>query len=228
MSFETLPTGKPLGLAYLCGLACFALVAGLLFEVPAVAIPSKLLASTAFVAVAITAGALNSRYGQVLLVGLVLSWFGDAFLISETRQWFLFGLVSFLLAHLAYVVAFSVAGIERRWAIGALVPVALIAILVSMWLTPHLPADMVWPVRAYTIVISLMVVTAFGTLGAGATPLIVAGACLFYLSDLSVAAMRFTDPPFPTYVLGLPLYYSGQLCLALSVATGQRRLVEND
>jgi uncharacterized membrane protein YhhN len=222
VSFETLPTGKPLGLAYLCGLACFALVAGLLFEVPAVAIPAKLLASTAFVAVAIAAGALNSRYGQVLLIGLLLSWFGDAFLISETQRWFLFGLVSFLLAHIAYFFAFAVSGIDRRWVLGALVPIIGIALLVSLWLTPHLPPDMVWPVRAYTIVISLMVVMAFGTLGAGATPLIVAGACLFYLSDLSVAAMRFTDPPFPTYVLGLPLYYSGQLCLALSVATGQR------
>lgn len=221
MSFETLPTGKPLGFAYLCGLACFALVAGLLFEVPAVAIPSKLLASTAFIAVALTAGALDTRYGQVLLIGLVLSWFGDAFLISETKRWFLFGLVSFLLAHVAYVIAFAVSGIERRWAMGALVPIIGIALLVSLWLTPHLPPDMVWPVRAYTIVISLMVVLAFGTLGAGATPLIVAGACLFYLSDLSVAAMRFTDPPFPTYILGLPLYYAGQLCLALSVATGR-------
>jgi uncharacterized membrane protein YhhN len=217
VSFETLPTGKPLGLAYLCGLACFALVAGLLFGAPALAIPSKLLASTAFIAVALTAGALDSRYGRVLLVGLVLSWFGDAFLISETKQWFLFGLVSFLLAHVAYVIAFAISGIDRRWAMGALVPVTLIAVLVSMWLAPHLSADMVWPVRAYTIVIM-----AFGTLGAGATPLIVAGACLFYLSDLSVAAMRFTDPLFPTYVLGLPLYYAGQLCLALSVATGQR------
>ena len=217
------PSGKPLAFAYLCGAACFALVAGLLFEMPALAIPAKLLASTAFIAVAITAGALESRYGRVLLVGLVLSWFGDAFLISETRRWFLFGLVSFLLAHVAYVIAFAVSGIERRWALGALVPVVVIAVLVSLWLTPYLPPDMVWPVRAYTAVISLMVVMAFGTLGAGATPLIVAGAVLFYLSDLSVAAMRFTDPLFPTYVLGLPLYYAGQLCLAFSVAASRNK-----
>ena len=41
------------------------------------------------------------------------------------------------------------------------------------------------------------------------------------MSDLSVAAMQFTDPLFPTYVLGLPLYYMGQLCLALSVSTAR-------
>jgi hypothetical protein len=35
--------------------------------------------------------------------------------------------------------------------------------------------------------------------------------------------LRFTEPPFPTYVLGLPLYYAGQLCLAFSVAATRAR-----
>ena len=218
MSFETLATGRPLAFAYVVGLGCFALVAGLLFDITLLVVPAKLLASSAFIAVALAAGAQGSRYGRVLLAGLILSWFGDAFLLSEAKRWFLFGLVSFLLAHVAYVIAFTICGIEKHWALGALVPVTAIALIVSFWLTPYLPPDMVWPVRAYTVVISLMVVMAFGTLGAGATPLIVAGAVLFYLSDLSVAAMRFTDPLFPTYVLGLPLYYAGQLCLAFSVS----------
>ena len=222
MSFQSIVAGKMLVFAYVCGAAVFVLVAGLLLDLPLLAGPAKLVASSAFVAVAIAAGALESRYGRFLLTGLALSWFGDAFLVSESQQWFLAGLVSFLLAHVAYVVAFAVCGIERRWVLGALVPVAVIAVLVSLWLTPYLPADMVWPVRAYIVVISLMVVFAFGTLGAGWTPLIVSGACLFYLSDLSVAAMRFTEPLFPTYVLGLPLYYAGQLCLAFSVATRRR------
>ena len=64
---------------------------------------------------------------------------------------------------------------------------------------------------------------AFGTRGDGATPLIVVGACFFYLSDLSVAALRFTEPPFPTYVLGLPLYYAAQVCLAFSIAASSNR-----
>ena len=110
-------------------------------------------------------------------------------------------------------------GVDRRWSLSAAAPLIAIAALVLAWLTPGLPEGLVWPVRVYTAVISLMVITAFGTLGAGATPLIVVGAVLFFLSDLSVAAMRFTEPPFATYVFGLPLYYAAQLCLALSVAT---------
>ena len=224
MAIQPIPAGKPLVFAYVCGAAVFALVAGLLLDIPSLAIPGKLIASSAFIAVAIAAGALESRYGKLLLAGLALSWFGDAFLISESGKWFLAGLVSFLLAHIAYLAAFLVIGVDRRWLIASSVPIAVVAVMVSLWLAPYLPADMLWPVRAYTAVISLMVVAAFGTLGKGHTPFIVAGACLFYLSDLSVAAMRFTDPTFPTFVLGLPLYYAGQLCLAFSVATRHRRI----
>jgi len=164
---------------------------------------------------------LASRYGTVILAGLILSWFGDAFLISNNERWFLFGLVGFLCAHIAYITAFVEAGVDRNWTLGAAVPVLLIAMLVLLWLAPHVPGSLMWPVRIYTAVISLMVIMAFGTLGSGASPLIVAGACLFFISDLSVAAMQFTDPLFPTYVLGLPLYYSGQLCFALSVSTAR-------
>lgn len=198
-----------------------ALVAGLLLDQTTIAAAAKIVASTAFIATVISAGAFASRFGVVILAGLVFSWFGDAFLIGTSEHWFLFGLVSFLLAHIAYITAFIGIGVNRDWTLGATVPLIIIAVLVLFWLAPHVQGGLIWPVRIYTAVISLMVITAFGTLGAGASPLIVAGACLFFMSDLSVAAMQFTDPLFPTYVLGLPLYYAGQLCLALSVSTAR-------
>ena len=202
----------------LCGAGCVVLVAALLLDQHMIAAGAKLVASSAFVALAVSAGARASRYGVLILAGLVSSWFGDAFLVGTSQHWFLLGLASFLLAHIAYATAFVSAGVDRRWLLGAALPVAAIAAGVLFWLQPHLPPPFVWPVRLYTVVISLMVVAAFGTRGAGATPLIVVGACCFYLSDLSVAALRFTQPPFPTYVLGLPLYYAAQVCLALSIA----------
>ncbi|RLA26966.1 MAG: hypothetical protein DRQ63_07000, partial [Gammaproteobacteria bacterium] len=60
-----------LGLAVI---ACLALVVSNLLDVRTAVIPSKLLASTAFLAIAIVAGAFKSRYGRLLFVGLVLSW----------------------------------------------------------------------------------------------------------------------------------------------------------
>ena len=92
------------------------------------------------------------------------------------------------------------------------------AIGVFAWLQPHIPADLDIPVRAYIAVISVMVIFAFGTRGAGGPVLILIGALLFFLSDLSVAALRLAQTDFPTYVWGLPFYYGGQLCLALSVS----------
>jgi len=139
------------------------------------------------------------------------------FLLGTSRQLFLAGLVSFLLAHIAYVIAFSIHGLNDKWSLTAFVPVAAISVFVTVWLTPYLPGDMIVPVRTYTFVISLMVIMAFGAKGAGGPLLIPAGATLFYFSDLSVAAGQFIEPTFPNYVWGLPFYYTGQLLLALSV-----------
>jgi uncharacterized membrane protein YhhN len=121
------------------------------------------------------------------------------------------------------MVAFSVHGIGTRGSLLTLVPVAAMSVLVSFWLTPHVPPNLLMPVRAYTLVISLMLVAAVGTRGRGGPVLIPVGATLFYLSDLSVAAMRFAEPVFPTYIWGLPFYYTGQVMLALSIGYINKR-----
>ena len=208
-------------------IACVLLVLFQLTGIGTGVIASKLIASTLFVAIALQSGALQSTYGRVILVALIFSWFGDMFLLGTTQEYFLAGLASFLLGHVAYVVAFSVRGLNARWSVSALLPVAVISILVSLWLAPHLPDSMVIPVRAYTFVISLMVVTAFGAKGAGGPLLIPLGATLFYFSDLSVAAGQFLEPGFPNYVWGLPFYYTGQLLLALSTGKPYHRYSES-
>jgi len=204
-------------------IACLLLVVSRLIDIRIGIIASKFVASTAFLAIAILSGAFRSGYGRILFTGLVFSWFGDMFLLGTTRQFFLAGLVIFLLGHLAYVVAFFVHGLNARWSIAAFVPVTAISVLVAVWLAPYLPADMTVPVLTYTFVISLMVIAAFGTKGTGGPLLIPAGATLFYFSDLSVAAGQFVEPAFPNYVWGLPFYYAGQLLLALSPSYTRKR-----
>jgi len=200
----------------LTAIACMALVYFLRVEWPLLAAGAKIIASTGFLATAISVGALSHRFGQAIFAGLLLSFFGDVFLIGTSEQAFLFGLGSFLLAHIAYIVAFVIYGYDRKWAIAAAIPIAAITVIVAIWLTPHIPADLLIPVRVYSIVIGLMVIAAFGAKGAGASSLIVAGALMFFVSDLSVAATRLVHVSFPTIVWGLPLYYAGQLCLAVS------------
>jgi uncharacterized membrane protein YhhN len=185
---------------------------------PAAAFGAKIIASSSFIATALSVGALKHRYGQILFAGLVLSLCGDLSLAGVSQRAFMLGLASFLLAHLAYIVAFSVLGLNHKWMLFAAAPVIAVAVLVAAWLAPHTPPELAMPVRAYTIVISVMVVAAVGSKGAGGPTLAVIGALLFYVSDLSVAAQRLVEMDFPTYVVGLPLYYTGQLCLALSTS----------
>jgi uncharacterized membrane protein YhhN len=161
---------------------------------------------------------MASTYGRLILVGLVFSWFGDMFLTGRSQLAFLAGLSAFLLAHVAYVSAFIRHGYSRAWVYATVVPVTALAIAVFAWLAPYTPANLMIPVRAYIVVISLMVIFAYGTRGRGGSILIILGATLFFLSDLSVAALRLVQTGYPTYVIGLPFYYAGQVCLALSVS----------
>jgi len=197
-------------------LACAALVYFLRVEWLMLAAGAKVIASAGFLATATSVGALQHRFGQAVFAGLVLSFCGDLVLIGTSQRAFLLGLGSFLLAHLAYIAAFTIYGLDRRWAAVATLPVLIIAAFVTIWMLPSTPAELIFPVHAYTAVISLMVIAAFGSKGAGASTLLVAGALMFFISDLSVAAQRILQVDFPTFVWGLPLYYAGQTCLALS------------
>src|SRR5665811_628416 len=177
----------------------------------------KMLASTGFIAIALSAGATSSTFGRFVLVALALSWIGDLLLTYQVRQAFLGGLVSFLLGHVAYSVAFGTLGVRLSVLAGVAVAVTIIAIFVWRWLAPHI-GDMTGPVVAYIVVISVMVVLAFGAFGDGATWLIPVGATLFFVSDLFVARNQFVAPGIMNRVWGLPLYYLAQILLALSVA----------
>jgi uncharacterized membrane protein YhhN len=178
----------------------------------------KPLASCGFLGLAIAAGALESAYGRVLLVALVLSWVGDVLLISREPGGFLAGLASFLLAHLAYAGAFLVRGPSWGWAAAALVGLVAPYFLVDRWLSPHVKPSLRGLVRIYGAAISVMMALACGVLAAGHAPVIFTGALAFYLSDLAVARDRFVREGFVNRLWGLPLYYASQLLLAWSVA----------
>lgn len=176
----------------------------------------KMIASTGFIVVALSVGALSDPYGRIVLVALVLSWIGDLLLTFASRRAFLGGLVSFLLGHVAYSIAFGTLGVDPVAGGIAAMVVAVIAVFVWRWLAPHV-GDMAAPVIAYVMVISVMVVLAFGSFGDGATWLIPIGATLFFVSDLFVARNQFVAPGTVNRVWGLPLYYLAQVLLALSV-----------
>lgn len=186
----------------------------------------KTLASTGFVTIAASsfwAGHLyqieDNDYALWVLVAQVASFAGDVLLLGRQQKHFLAGLVSFLVAHLAYTRAFFAVGVDTTAALTALAVLVPAFWAVWQYLRRHLPSDMVVPVVAYMTVISAMVAASFGaatTLEGPRASLIPLGAFLFYLSDLGVARQKFVTQSYANQVIGLPLYYLAQLLLVRS------------
>jgi uncharacterized membrane protein YhhN len=177
----------------------------------------KPVASLGFILTALACGALDSVYGIIILVGLVLSLVGDVLLIPRRHLAFLAGLVAFLLGHVAYVVAFVVHGFMPLAAILAGLALVGFGLVLARRDLRRIDAGMHGPVLAYGIVITAMLALAVGATAAGGSWLIVTGAALFYLSDLSVARDRLIETSFLQRAWGLPAYFIGQLMLAASV-----------
>jgi uncharacterized membrane protein YhhN len=183
-----------------------------------VAIGGKLVAATAYIAAALSLGAMNTAYGRVMLGGMGLCWLGDLFLVSrQSRTLFLAGLVSFLAGHVAYTVAFVTRGVDLAVVAITLALMTVFAWRAVAWLYPHTDRGMRVPVWLYLATISVMMVMAAGTHSFASNGFILSGAILFVLSDLAVARNRFVGRAFINRAIGLPLYFTAQLLLAASV-----------
>ena len=171
-------------------------------------------AALTFLTTGVASGGLSSAFGRVVVVGLCLAAVGDVLLIPKDKRAFLFGLVSFLLGHVAYGDAFVVRGIDPGATLAALVLFVLVAIPILRWLWPAVEVRMRVPVAAYIVVITIMVALAAGTAREGGAWLLLLGAVAFYISDISVARDRFVKREFANRAWGLPLYFFAQMLLA--------------
>ena len=174
----------------------------------------KPLASLGFIGFAFHNGACDHPLGLWVVGGLILSFLGDVFLISNRPALFLGGLGSFLLAHVAYIGAFLHIELNLQSVLGGLVVLTPISIAVGRWLLRSVPGDMRPAVIGYIIVITCMVAAALGVLDADKGLELCIGAVLFFISDLSVAIHRFKSPDWVHRAWGLPTYYVAQLFFA--------------
>ncbi len=133
----------------------------------------------------------RDRYRTWMLVGLAASLAGDMFLEASPRGLFVPGLLSFLVAHVFYVLAYTS---DTR----ALVPLRALpayafglVMIGSLW--PGL-GPLAVPVSVYTLVICTMVWRAAARVGsaeARSAQLALAGAIVFTASDSLIAIGRF-------------------------------------
>ncbi len=160
------------------------------------------------------AGGLQ-RAGALLFGALALSLAGDAFLMFP--GYFIPGLVSFLLAHLAYIALFrqGVPWFSSRRALAATLGVG-VAMYTFLW-QGGLPTALRAPVAAYVLVIALMAAQAIGraTVQRNAAAVGVAvGAVFFMLSDTLLAINKFVSPLPMSQVWVLSTYYAAQILIA--------------
>jgi uncharacterized membrane protein YhhN len=126
-------------------------------------------------------------------------------------------LASFAAAHLLYIAAFfSRSSMDVVAIVVAGVVMTIIATAVLRWLSPHVPDELKTPVIVYIGIITLMVVTSFGTSGAIADPRIPIAAILFMISDVLVARQQFVAPTRWNRIVGLPTYYVAQVLFAIT------------
>lgn len=160
-------------------------------------------------------------------LGLVFSMAGDIFLMLP-RERFIAGLVAFLLAHVAYVVgfnqtptAFNLAGFILA------VLVTLVFLRVYRRIAAGLDASgqpaLKTPVLIYSLVISVMLLSALLTLAAdtwqaGAAILVSAGALLFFLSDTLLAWNKFVTPFKWGRLAVIITYHLGQILITVGAA----------
>ncbi|WP_374677336.1 lysoplasmalogenase [Piscinibacter sp.] len=210
-----------LGLLVLAS-ALTAIAAGIGLLPVALLFVAKPLATVLLIVRAAGRGQDEPRARRWILAGLVLSLAGDVALLWP-EQGFLPGLIAFLLAHLAYIVAFSLrARFGSRRAPFAAYAIVAGAVLMLLW--PGVPAALRVPVLLYVACLATMAAQAavvwLGSRGGereGLARIGAIGGALFVLSDALLATNKFAGPLPLASLWVLASYWAAQWCIAGSL-----------
>ena len=195
----------------LYAISAVAVLAGLLFGVPVLYMSAKPLLMITLLLYFASATKGYPRWRFYVMAALVFSWAGDVFLISS--EWFIAGLVSFLVAHIFYIIAYQTTGA----ATGELKTPDVVKFVaygvVLIWVIYPGLGDLLIPVLIYALVLLAMGVWAHKRRGATSSDsfqLVAIGAILFALSDGLIAINKFAfEVPFER-ILIMSIYMTAQ------------------
>jgi uncharacterized membrane protein YhhN len=170
----------------------------------------------ALTGVAVTIDPANPTMRWWFVGALVLSLAGDVFLLGD-RRWFVAGLASFLVAHVAYSAGFVASPERRWWAAGvAVLAAATLAASFGRAIVAGAAArasSLSVPVAAYLVVISAMLV--MSALAGNAVAMV--GAALFVGSDTMLGWRQFVREQRWMPVAIMVTYHLAQACLVVSL-----------
>lgn len=200
----------------------------------------KMLCASLFVAIGVAAmvgGQNYSPYAILMVIGLSMCWFGDLFLHVNPKQiYFFIGLVFFLIGHIFFASAYTVAITDMfpeasifDWremiAIAALLAVGILGQHFTM---SHKLGKATVPVLIYAVALITMFVKAC-SLGiryvlagmpyaVGVCLLLCIGGALFVASDSSLVYINFDKRrKFTLKAFNLVTYFGAQVLLASSI-----------
>ena len=160
-------------------------------------------------------------YSRKILIGLLFSVIGDAFLVWK-QNYFIHGLLSFAVAQIFYSWAFGIRPVKP---LSGLI-MSFISTSVYLYLLPDLKGEMVYLALLYVSLISFMAWRAVArfqkyddwpwTSLSG-----VLGALFFVVSDTVIAVDKFSYPVPYSHQVIMTTYYAAQMLIALSVVDSQ-------
>lgn len=181
----------------------------------------KILPMLLIIGYAIRLPLVRTNYHNWLIVGLVFCMIGD-----YTLQWFIVGLSFFLTGHIFYIVAFFKTAVAKT-PMAIKVGLTLYALFMMWWIagTVFATGDFILgcAVIAYIAVIATMGLASFRT----GSPLAIAAAFTFIISDSILAIDRFIMPLDIAHAGVMLTYYGAQLLFALSISQ-YSAIVKND
>lgn len=162
----------------------------------------------------------------IIFVGLLLGWAGDILLINrpdqeEKKLLFMLSLISFLLGHIFYIVAFIVTITApytyTLWTLGITISLVINGVLIVIKILPT-AEKMKIPVFVYIIIIFTMGILAsilFGEMSTKGYIILLVGVLFFIISDTIIAWYRFVKE-FPyERLLVMSTYLAAQFFVVL-------------
>src|SRR5512145_856743 len=155
---------------------------------------------------------LSRSYQVLIIIALLISLVGDMFLLDHDTKYFIHGLASFLMAHMVYITAFTVARYNNIPVWYAAIPFILYGGVMLRILWPSL-GDMRVPATVYLVTILLMAWQAASwwiEIRSMHAILALLGAYLFVMSDSALALERFRGNLKHAPLLVLATYFEAQ------------------
>lgn len=152
----------------------------------------------------------NSKYKKLIFIGFIFSLFGDIFLMNIIDK-FIFGLASFLIAHIFYIIAFSKR--YKQLNIISAIPFYVFAGILIFFFYPYL-GNMKFPVIIYIIVIVTMLWRAFLQRNFDNFAIFaLIGAILFAISDTNIAFTKFIQDYDYSKIVTIVFYWTAQFLI---------------